>query len=174
MVERRSAYAKPTTPLTTYDAQMTQHTPHNKRRRTGPIWLATPLLPPAKHAYDAPNRPPREGERNVSGTSVFGMDSEHPGDVAMDCIIALSTRKCKKLLKVYCGPRDPATRKRTEVALLPVESPAWALVAAVLCRGKGTTHRWRRRFEQGSVEASVGGRWGRRSGSPPWLIRIAV
>ncbi|UCC28961.1 MAG: hypothetical protein JSU86_12245 [Phycisphaerales bacterium] len=44
----------------------------------------------------------------------------------MDHIIALRARECKELLKIYCGLRGPATRKRTEIVLLPVDGPAWA------------------------------------------------
>src|SRR5688500_1580496 len=67
--------------------------------------------------------------------------------------IALRPGQRKRLMAVYRKEPDPHARLRAHVILLLAEGRAWSLIAAVLFCSTATIARWKRRFEQGGVDA---------------------
>jgi transposase len=59
-------------------------------------------------------------------------------------------------MELYRRDPDPALRLRAHIILLLSEGQAWALIAAVLFCSSATIGRWKKRFEQGGVEALRG------------------
>ena len=92
----------------------------------------------------------------------------------MDGSIALGRRERKALLEVCRGHPAPAVRKRAQIVLLLADGYAWSLIAAVLFCSTRTVDRWKRRYEQGGIDALVDDPRGRRSRFGPWLIPIVV
>ena len=81
----------------------------------------------------------------------------------MDGSIALGRRERKALLEVCRGHPAPAVRKRAQIVLLLADGYAWSLIAAVLFCSTRTVDRWKRRYEQGGIDALVDDPRGRRS-----------
>src|SRR5437764_12289876 len=71
----------------------------------------------------------------------------------MDGSIVLVGGQRKRLLELYRKEPDPAVRLRAHLILLLAEGYAWALIAAVLFCSTATIARWKRRFEQGGIDA---------------------
>src|SRR5262245_25021095 len=81
--------------------------------------------------------------------------------------IRLTDPERKDLLDHYRTDPDPQVRRRAHILLLLGGGYPWATVAAVLFTSPATVARWRRRFEQGGVDAVLGQARGRRR-SPAW------
>ena len=67
--------------------------------------------------------------------------------------IVLGGSQRKRLLQLYRTEPDPHVRLRAHLILLLADGYAWALIAAVLFCSTATIARWKRRFEQGGVDA---------------------
>ena len=74
----------------------------------------------------------------------------------MSSSIALSPDERNTLLDYYRAHPDPALRLRAHIVLLLADGHTWALIAAVLFCSSRTIARWKRRFQDGRVEALLG------------------
>jgi putative transposase len=94
----------------------------------------------------------------------------------MDGSIVLGVSQRKRLLQLYRTEPDPQTRLRAHLILLLGDGYAWALITAVLFCSTATIARWKRRFEQGGVEALCEQRRGRpaSAGGPVGLWMTSV
>jgi putative transposase len=79
--------------------------------------------------------------------------------------IPLSSDERNTLLDCYRADPDPQRRLRAHLVLLLDGGYTWAVIAAVLFCSRRTIARWKKRFEQGRVEALLG----RPRGAPPRL-----
>jgi transposase len=64
------------------------------------------------------------------------------------------------LLRYYRGPTDPRLRLRAHILLLLADGHAWGDIARALYCSTRTVARWKRRFDQGGLEALRGRRPG--------------
>lgn len=79
----------------------------------------------------------------------------------MGKIIDLQSARCKRaLLHCYRRHPDPEVRRRAQMLLLLREGYGWRVVSAVMFCSTRTIGRWKRRFEQGGLEALSGDRRG--------------
>lgn len=88
----------------------------------------------------------------------------------MDGSIVLGGSQRKRLLQLYRKEPDPQVRLRAQVILLLADGWAWATIAAVLFCSTATIDRWRRRFQQGGVDALLEHNRGRRSTLIGWAV----
>ena len=88
--------------------------------------------------------------------------------------IALRPGQRKRLMAVYRKEPDPHARLRAHVILLLADGRAWSLIAAVLFCSTATIARWKRRFEQGGVEALLEEGRGRRSLLGGWAVVLVT
>lgn len=79
----------------------------------------------------------------------------------MDGSVSLGRRERKRLLELYRGGGESSVRLRAHVVLLLADGHAWSVIAAMLYCSTRTIARWKRRFEEGGVEALVAGGWTR-------------
>jgi putative transposase len=81
----------------------------------------------------------------------------------MDGSIVLGRRQRNRLLDLYRKEHlSPAVRLRAHLILLLADRHPWSLICAVLFCSSATVARWKRRFEQGGVEALLQEQRGRR------------
>lgn len=92
----------------------------------------------------------------------------------MDGSVSLGRADRKRLLGFYRRSPDPAVRLRAHIILLLADGWAWATIAAVLFCSTRTIARWKRRFDQGGLDALVGETRGRRSGFADGIIMTVV
>jgi transposase len=74
----------------------------------------------------------------------------------MTCSIQLTDDERNTLLDYYRSDPDPQLRLRVHIILLLAAGYTWAVVAAVLFCSRRTVARWKKRFQQGRVEALLG------------------
>jgi putative transposase len=71
----------------------------------------------------------------------------------MDGSVSLGRAERKRLLDLYRRSPVPAVRLRSHIVLLLAEGLSWAMITTVLFCSTRTIARWKRRFEQGGVDA---------------------
>ena len=74
----------------------------------------------------------------------------------MKSSILLTPEERNTLLDCYRSDRDPQLRLRAHIVLLLAAGYTWAVVAAALFCSRRTIARWKRRFDEGRVEALLG------------------
>jgi putative transposase len=77
------------------------------------------------------------------------------------------------LLRYYRGPTDPRLRLRAHVLLLLADGRTWDDVASALYCSTRTIARWKRRFDQGGLEALRGSRPGPAGHGGGWAAVVA-
>ena len=92
----------------------------------------------------------------------------------MDGIVSLGPAERKKLMEMYRRHPDPAVRRRAHIVLLLADGRSWSLIESVLYCSRRTIDRWKKRFEQGGIEALLGEQRGRRPVYGPWLATQVV
>ena len=79
----------------------------------------------------------------------------------MDGSIVLRPCQRKRLLDVYRKGAEPELRLRAHILLLLAANQTWLNISVVLFCSTATISRWKRRFEQGGIEAVLRTRRGR-------------
>ena len=88
----------------------------------------------------------------------------------MDGSIRLLPHERKALLAVVRRGSDPQQRLRAHIVLLLADGCSWAMIVSVLYTSTATVNRWRRRFQQGGLDAIMPSP-GQRS---PWWAALIV
>jgi transposase len=83
--------------------------------------------------------------------------------VTVATALSLRAAQRKRALNDYRHHPDPAIRLRSHIILLLADGHTWATIGSVLFASASTIARWRRRFDEGGVDALVG----RPAGSGP-------
>jgi hypothetical protein len=78
----------------------------------------------------------------------------------MDGSIVLRPGQRKLLLDVYRRGTDPSLRLRANLLLLLASGQTWLTISLVLFCSTATIARWKKRFEQGGIEAVLQSRRG--------------
>jgi putative transposase len=92
----------------------------------------------------------------------------------MDGSVSLGRGERKRLLGWYRRSPDPAVRLRAHILLLLSDGHAWATIAALLFCSTRTIARWKRRYEEGGLDALAQERRGRWSNIAGWVARVVV
>jgi len=92
----------------------------------------------------------------------------------MDGSLAWGPAERKRLMEIYRKHPDPEVRRRAHIVLLLSDGWSWASITAALYCSTRTIDRWKRRFEQGGLEALVGERRGRCPLFPTWMVGLVV
>ena len=91
----------------------------------------------------------------------------------MDGSIVLGRRQRNRLLDLYRKEGvGPAVRLRAHIILLLADARPWSLICAVLFCSTATVARWKRRFEQGGLDALLQEQRGRRPLLAGWASLI--
>jgi transposase len=80
----------------------------------------------------------------------------------------------KRLMEMYRRHPDPAVRQRALIVLLLADGRSWSFIESALYCSRRTIDRWKKRFEQGGIEALTGERRGRRTLYGQWLVTLVV
>ena len=88
--------------------------------------------------------------------------------------IQLTPEEHKTLLDCYRSDPDPQFRLRAHIVLLLAAGYTWAVVAAVLFCSRRTIARWKKRFQEGRVEALLGQPRGAPARLGPHWVQILV
>lgn len=92
----------------------------------------------------------------------------------MDGSLALGPAERKRLMAMFRKHPDPEVRRRAQMVLWLEDGWTWSQVAAGQYCSSRTIDRWKKRYEQGGVEALLGVRRGRRSNFPGWIVAMVV
>jgi putative transposase len=92
----------------------------------------------------------------------------------MDGSIRLKPSERKRLLEHYRKSTDPAVRLRAHILLLLGDGRPWSQIEAMLYTSTSTIARWKRRFEQGGIEAVLEQRRGRPAVFLAWWVAVVV
>lgn len=92
----------------------------------------------------------------------------------MEGSVALGRAERKRLMEVYRKHPDPEVRRRAHMLLLLSDGWSWSCIESALYCSSRTIDRWKKRYEQGGVEALLGMRRGRRSLFPTCMIALVV
>jgi transposase len=85
--------------------------------------------------------------------------------------MSLRTGQRKKLLRYYRHHLDPSVRSRAHIILLLADGHSWGSIEDMLFCSSRTIDRWRKRFEEGGVDALLGrpagaqSRWSEEAGA---------
>jgi transposase len=90
----------------------------------------------------------------------------------MDGSIRLQPEERKTALKMWRQAADPALRLRLHILLLLDDGHSWLLIATVLFTSSSTIDRWRRRFQEGGLDALLPVRAGRRHWDAWWIALV--
>jgi len=92
----------------------------------------------------------------------------------MDGSITLRRAERKALMEEYRRNPDPAVHLRAHIVLLLAAGYPWGSISRMLFCSTRTMARWKRRFEEGGVEALLGETRGRPCGFGEWIIAMVV
>jgi len=92
----------------------------------------------------------------------------------MEGSVSLGPAEHKRLMDVYRKHPDPEVRRRAHILLLLADGRPWSLIAAMLYCSSRTIDRWKKRFEEGGVEALGEDRRGRRSPFAAWVAALVI
>lgn len=92
----------------------------------------------------------------------------------MEGSVSLSRAERKRVMDAYRSHAAPDVRRRCQIALLLDDGRSWSQIVQYVYCSTRTIDRWKRRFEQGGVEALFEERRGRRSPFASCLITWVV
>lgn len=92
----------------------------------------------------------------------------------MEGSVSLGPAERKRLMEMYRKHPNPAVRQRALIVLLLADGRSWSFIESALYCSRRTIDRWKKRFEQGGMEALIGEHRGRRTMYGPWLVSLVV
>lgn len=92
----------------------------------------------------------------------------------MDGIVSRGPAGRKQLMEMYRKHPDPAVRQRALMVLLLWDGRSWSFIESALYCSRRTIARWKKRFEQGGIEALTGAPRGRRPRYGTWLMTLVT
>ncbi len=73
----------------------------------------------------------------------------------MEGSVSAGPAEGNRLMETYRQHPDPDVRRRARLVLLLADGRPWSLIAAMWYCSSRTIDRWKRRFQEGGVEALV-------------------